>query len=78
MHALDELSRKRRRLWPGTEVRSIRRRSSNGESRAVHRRRHGRVSNADADLQQKVITYHAGPGRPVVRHVLTINRQGRA
>ena len=31
-----------------------------------------------ADLQGKVLTYHTGPEKPVVRHFLTINRPGAA
>ncbi|PDT44174.1 MFS transporter [Sinorhizobium fredii] len=48
------------------------------ESWAEHLRQHKRVSNADADLQGKVLAYHTGPERPVVRHFLTINRPGKA
>ncbi len=43
------------------------------ESWAEHLRQHKRVSNADADLQGKVLAYHSGSERPVVRHFLTIN-----
>ena len=46
------------------------------ESWAEHLRQHKRVSNADADLQGKVLAYHAGPEKPVVRHFLSINRPG--
>jgi hypothetical protein len=33
------------------------------ESWAEHLRQHRRVSNADADLQGELLTYHKGPGR---------------
>ncbi|MDO3445194.1 MFS transporter [Agrobacterium sp. V1] len=85
LHALDELSQERRRDgaygWGVTED------SANPqkivewfmvESWAEHLRQHKRVSNADADLQGKVLAYHSGLERPVVRHFLTINRPGRA
>jgi predicted MFS family arabinose efflux permease/quinol monooxygenase YgiN len=48
------------------------------ESWAEHLRQHKRVSNADADLQGKILAYHVGPEKPIVRHFLTINRPGRA
>lgn len=40
------------------------------ESWAEHLRQHKRVSKADADIQQEVLRFHQGPGRPVVRHFL--------
>ncbi|NTJ43648.1 MFS transporter [Agrobacterium larrymoorei] len=43
------------------------------ESWAEHLRQHKRVSNADADLQGKVLAYHSGIEKPVVRHFLTIH-----
>ncbi|WP_341487378.1 MFS transporter [Pararhizobium sp. A13] len=43
------------------------------ESWAEHLRQHKRVSKADADLQGRVLTYHAGPEEPVVRHFLAID-----
>ena len=46
------------------------------ESWAEHLRQHKRVSNADADLQSKVLAHHVGPQIPFVRHFLTINRPG--
>ena len=42
------------------------------ESWAEHLRQHHRVSKADADTQEAVRRFHAGPGAPVVRHFLTI------
>jgi MFS family permease len=48
------------------------------ESWAEHLRQHKRVSNADADLQERITAFHSGPERPVVRHFLTINRPGHA
>jgi MFS family permease len=48
------------------------------ESWAEHLRQHRRVSNADADLQGELLTYHKGPDKPVVRHFLAINRPGKA
>lgn len=42
------------------------------ESWAEHLRQHHRVSNADADQQQALHRFHAGPGAPVVRHFLTV------
>ncbi|MBB3237197.1 hypothetical protein FHS20_004094 [Phyllobacterium endophyticum] len=48
------------------------------ESWAKHLRQHKRVSQADADLQAKVLAYHSGPDRPVVRRFLAINRPGKA
>jgi len=85
LHALDTLSDERRRDgaygWGVTED------SANPqkivewfmvESWAEHLRQHKRVSNADADLQGKVLAYHAGPEKPVVRHFLTINGPGNA
>ena len=48
------------------------------ESWAEHLRQHKRVSNADADLQAEVLAHHAGTERPLVRHLLAIDRAGRA
>jgi len=48
------------------------------ESWAEYVRQHKRVANADADLQGKVLTFHIGPDKPVVRHFLTINRPSAA
>lgn len=45
---------------------------------AEHLRRHKRVSSAEADLQGKVLAYHSGLEKPVVRHFLTINHPGVA
>lgn len=48
------------------------------ESWAEHLRQHKRVSKADADLQEKVVAFHTGPERPLVRHFLAIDRRGKA
>ncbi|OLP57004.1 MFS transporter [Rhizobium rhizosphaerae] len=48
------------------------------ESWAEHLRQHKRVSRADADLQAEVLAHHAGTERPLVRHLLAIDRPGRA
>lgn len=39
---------------------------------AEHLRQHQRVSHADADLQQALLQYHRGPGRPPVQHFLAL------
>lgn len=85
LHALDELSRERRRDgaygWGVTEDSADPEKLVEWfmvESWAEHLRQHKRVSNADADLQGKVRDYHTGPEKPVVRHFLTINRPGAA
>ncbi|CUX70938.1 hypothetical protein AGR6A_pAt60167 [Agrobacterium sp. NCPPB 925] len=44
------------------------------ESWAEHLRQQKTVSNADADLQGKLLTYRKGPDKPVVRHFLAIGR----
>jgi hypothetical protein len=36
------------------------------ESWAEHLRQHRRLSNADADLQGELLTYHRGPDKPGV------------
>lgn len=43
------------------------------ESWAEHLRQHKRVSKADADLQNDTLRFHIGPGKPVVRHFLTLD-----
>ncbi|MNE09223.1 hypothetical protein D3C80_1018940 [compost metagenome] len=85
LHALDELSQERRRDgaygWGVTEDSGDPEKLVEWfmvESWAEHLRQHKRVSNADADLQGKVLAYHSGPEKPVVRHFLTINRPGTA
>lgn len=45
---------------------------------AEHLRQHRRVSKADADMQQEVVRFHAGDGRPVVRHFLHLDPPARA
>jgi len=40
------------------------------ESWAEHLRQHQRVSHHDADQQELLLRFHAGPERPVVRHFL--------
>ena len=42
------------------------------ESWAEHLRQHRRVSQTDADIQAEVVRFHAGPERPVVRHLLGV------
>ena len=44
------------------------------ESWAEHLRQHQRVSNADADLQSRVLRYHKGESKPLVRHFLAARR----
>ncbi|WP_454854459.1 MFS transporter [Rhizobium binxianense] len=85
LHALDALSEERRRDgaygWGVTEDSADPAKIVEWfmvESWAEHLRQHKRVSNADADLQGKVLAYHAGPEKPVVRHFLTINKPGKA
>jgi predicted MFS family arabinose efflux permease/quinol monooxygenase YgiN len=83
LHAIDKLSEARRRDgaygWGVTEDSADPTKIVEWfmvESWAEHLRQHKRVSNADADLQGKVLAYHTGPEKPVVRHFLTINRPG--
>ncbi|MGH6861762.1 MAG: MFS transporter, partial [Phyllobacterium sp.] len=85
LHAIDELSRERRRDgaygWGVTEDSADPQKIVEWfmvESWAEHLRQHKRVSHADADLQGKVLGYHVGPEKPVVRHFLTIKRPGAA
>lgn len=85
LHAIDHLSTERRRDgaygWGVTEDSADPEKIVEWfmvESWAEHLRQHKRVSNADADLQGKVLIYHVGPEKPVVRHFLTINRPGSA
>jgi MFS family permease len=85
LHTLDQLSQERRRDgaygWGVTEDSADPQKMVEWfmvESWAEHLRQHKRVSNADADLQGKVLAYHNGPEKPVVRHFLTINRPGKA
>ena len=42
------------------------------ESWAEHLRQHHRVSNSDADLQGALLKFHIGPGKPAVRHFLSV------
>jgi MFS family permease len=84
LHALKELSQERRRDgaygWGVTEDSADPEKLVEWfmvESWAEHLRQHKRVSNADADLQGKVLAYHSGSNRPVVRHFLAINRPGK-
>lgn len=83
-HAIERLSHERRRDgaygWGVTEDSADPQKMVEWfmvESWAEHLRQHRRVSNADADLQGKLLTYHKGPGKPVVRHFLAINRPGK-
>ncbi|MBZ9793368.1 MFS transporter [Rhizobium sp. 3T7] len=85
LHAIDHLSNERRRDgaygWGVTEDSADPEKIVEWfmvESWAEHLRQHKRVSNADADLQGKVLAYHVGSEKPVVRHFLTINRPGAA
>jgi MFS family permease len=85
LHALDQLSQERRRDgaygWGVTEDSADPEKIVEWfmvESWAEHLRQHKRVSNADADLQGRVLAYHAGADKPVVRHFLTIDRPGAA
>lgn len=82
LHALDNLSEERRRDgaygWGVTEDSADPEKMLEWfmvESWAEHLRQHKRVSNADADLQQEVIRFHVGPDRPVVRHLLTVEKR---
>lgn len=84
LHALDELSHERRRDgaygWGVTEDAADPEKMVEWfmvESWAEHLRQHKRVSVADADLQGRVLAYHSGAEKPVVRHFLTINRPGK-
>ncbi len=85
LHAIDRLSHERRRDgaygWGVTEHSADPQKIVEWfmvDSRAEHLRQHRRVSNADADLQGELLTYHKGPDKPVVRHFLAINRPGKA
>ncbi|EPR23327.1 MFS transporter [Agrobacterium radiobacter] len=85
LHAIDKLSHERRRDgaygWGVTEDSADPQKMVEWfmvESWAEHLRQHRRVSNADADLQGELLTYHKGPDKPVVRHFLAINRPGKA
>ena len=85
LHALDTLSQERRRDgaygWGVTEDSADPEKIVEWfmvESWAEHLRQHKRVSHADADLQGKVLAYHTGTEKPVVRHFLTIDRPGAA
>jgi MFS family permease len=84
LHALDDMSSERRRDgaygWGVTEDSADPEKITEWfmvESWAEHLRQHKRVSNADADLQSKVLAFHTGPEKPLVRHLLTINKPGR-
>lgn len=84
LHALDAMSSERRRDgaygWGVTEDSANPEKITEWfmvESWAEHLRQHKRVSNADADMQSKVIAFHTGPDKPVVRHLLTINKPGK-
>ncbi|MGV1753505.1 MFS transporter [Agrobacterium sp. CG674] len=84
LHALDDMSAERRRDgaygWGVTEDSADPEKITEWfmvESWAEHLRQHKRVSNADADMQSKVIAFHTGPDKPVVRHLLTINKPGK-
>ncbi len=85
LHALIDMSSERRRDgaygWGVTEDSADPEKITEWfmvESWAEHLRQHKRVSNADADLQSKVLALHSGPEKPVVRHLLSINTPGRA
>ncbi|CDM61962.1 MULTISPECIES: MFS transporter [Rhizobium] len=85
LHALDDMSSERRRDgaygWGVTEDSADPEKITEWfmvESWAEHLRQHKRVSNADADLQSKVLAFHSGPDKPVVRHLLSINKPGMA
>ncbi|MCU5772598.1 MFS transporter [Erwiniaceae bacterium BAC15a-03b] len=43
------------------------------ESWHEHLRQHQRVSNADADLQREVVSFHRGDAKPVVHHLLSLH-----
>ncbi|MDX6806176.1 MFS transporter [Terrihabitans rhizophilus] len=81
LHALDELSFERRRDgaygWGITEDSADPEKMVEWfmvESWAEHLRQHRRVSHADADLQERVLKFHSGTDRPVVRHFLTVDK----
>jgi MFS family permease len=81
LHALDELSFERRRDgaygWGITEDSADPEKMVEWfmvESWAEHLRQHRRVSHADADLQERVLKFHSGTDRPVVRHFLTVDQ----
>lgn len=83
LHAIDALSHARRRDgaygWGVTEDAADAEKMVEWfmvESWAEHLRQHKRVSNADADLQGKVLAYHSGPDKPIVRHFLSFSRPG--
>ncbi len=85
LHALNDMSSERRRdgayAWGVTEDSANPEKITEWfmvESWAEHLRQHKRVSNADADQQSKVLALHSGPERPVVRHLLSINKPGGA
>jgi hypothetical protein len=85
LHALNDMSSERRRDgaygWGVTEDSADPEKITEWfmvESWAEHLRQHKRVSHADADLQSKVLAFHTGPEKPLVRHLLTINKPGRA
>lgn len=44
------------------------------ESWAEHLRQHKRVSNADADIQREILSFHQGTEKPIVQHLLTLDR----
>jgi MFS family permease len=85
LHALAHLSQERRRDgaygWGVTEDSADPEKMVEWfmvESWAEHLRQHKRVSQADADLQAKMLAYHSGPDKPVVRHFLAVNRPDKA
>ena len=85
LHALNDMSSERRRDgaygWGVTEDSADPEKITEWfmvESWAEHLRQHKRVSHADADLQSKVLAFHTGPEKPLVRHLLTINKPGKA
>lgn len=84
LHTLDSLSQERRRdgayAWGVTEDSADPEKVVEWfmvESWAEHFRQHKRVSKADADLQSKVVAYHSGLEKPVIRHLLGIDHLGR-
>jgi MFS family permease len=83
LQVLDRLSLGRRRdgayLWGVVEDASDPERIVEWflvESWAEHMRQHRRVSVSDADLQREAAAFHAGPGAPVVRHLIAVRRDG--
>ncbi len=83
LHAIDKLSEERRRDgaygWGVTEDSADPEKIVEWfmvESWAEHLRQHKRVSHADADIQGKVLAYHVGSDKPLVRHFLAIRRPG--